>query len=161
MTDQFRNATKMVPDHLAAPGKPMPEPFGYFKAEPFGWTDCAETDEGAKPLFDWDTVQDLLQQIEALEDGDALLRKMDVIFHGQERYAGGYDAILKQALAEVDTLHVELDATERQVNILTDDLNKVHQAVKKLHAAKGRYHTQLAACDLFDLVGLPNERPKK
>lgn len=146
MTDQFRNATKMVPDHLAAPGKPKPEPFGYIKAE---------------PLFDWDTVQDLLQQIEALEDGDALLRKMDVICHGQERYAGGYDEILKQALAEVDTLHVELDATERQVNILTDDLNKVHQAVKKLHAAKGRYHTQLAACDLFDLVGLPNERPKK
>lgn len=28
------------------------EPFGYFKAEPFGWTDCAETDEGARPLWD-------------------------------------------------------------------------------------------------------------
>ena len=28
------------------------EPFGYFRAEPFGWTDCAETDEGAIPLFD-------------------------------------------------------------------------------------------------------------
>jgi hypothetical protein len=27
------------------------EPFGYFKAEPFGWTDCAETDEGAMPLY--------------------------------------------------------------------------------------------------------------
>ena len=28
------------------------EPFGYFKAEPFGWTDCAETDDGAIALFD-------------------------------------------------------------------------------------------------------------
>lgn len=28
------------------------EPFGYFKAEPFGWTDCAETDEGAIALYD-------------------------------------------------------------------------------------------------------------
>ena len=28
------------------------EPFGYFKAEPFGWTDCAETDEGAKALYE-------------------------------------------------------------------------------------------------------------
>lgn len=28
------------------------EPFGYFKAEPFGWTDCAETDEGAVPLYE-------------------------------------------------------------------------------------------------------------
>jgi hypothetical protein len=27
------------------------EPFGYFKAEPFGWTDCSETDEGAIALY--------------------------------------------------------------------------------------------------------------
>ena len=31
---------------------PEAEPFGYFKAEPFGWTDCAETDDGAIALFD-------------------------------------------------------------------------------------------------------------
>jgi len=30
----------------------MIEPFGYFKAEPFGWTDCAETDEGAVALYE-------------------------------------------------------------------------------------------------------------
>jgi hypothetical protein len=30
----------------------QPEPWrGYFKAEPFGWTDCAETDEGAVALY--------------------------------------------------------------------------------------------------------------
>ena len=28
------------------------EPFGHFKVGPFGWTDCAETDEGAIPLFE-------------------------------------------------------------------------------------------------------------
>lgn len=28
------------------------DPFGYFKAEPFGWTDCAETDEGAIALYE-------------------------------------------------------------------------------------------------------------
>ena len=27
------------------------EPFGYFRAEPFGWTDCAESDEDAVPLY--------------------------------------------------------------------------------------------------------------
>lgn len=27
------------------------EPFGYFKALPFGWTDCAEMDEGAIALY--------------------------------------------------------------------------------------------------------------
>lgn len=28
------------------------EPFGYFRAEPFGWTDCAEADEGAVALYE-------------------------------------------------------------------------------------------------------------
>ena len=28
------------------------EPFGYFRAEPFGWTDCAETDAGAIALYE-------------------------------------------------------------------------------------------------------------
>lgn len=27
------------------------EPFGYFRPEPFGWTDCAQDDEGAIPLY--------------------------------------------------------------------------------------------------------------
>lgn len=36
-----------------------------------------------------------------------------------------------------------------------------NNAVKKLHDAKGRYHTQLAICDLFELHGLPCERPVK
>jgi hypothetical protein len=35
----------------------MSEPFGYFKAEPFGWTDCAETDDGAVPLYEHPPVQ--------------------------------------------------------------------------------------------------------
>jgi hypothetical protein len=33
--------------------------------------------------------------------------------------------------------------------------------IKRLHKAKGRYHTQIAVCDLFDAVGLPNHRPTK
>lgn len=31
--------------------KPI-EPFGFFKPGPFGWTDCAETDDDAIPLYD-------------------------------------------------------------------------------------------------------------
>ncbi len=40
--------------HYAKPAAPvvLPEPFGYFKAEPFGWRDCAETDEGAIALYE-------------------------------------------------------------------------------------------------------------
>ena len=41
-----------VPDGWKlVPVEPTPEPFGYFKAEPFGWTDCAETDDGAIALY--------------------------------------------------------------------------------------------------------------
>jgi len=36
----------------AALAQPAQEPFGYFKAEPFGWTDCVETEEGAKALYE-------------------------------------------------------------------------------------------------------------
>ena len=41
-------------DHIAQDSKMVAaqEPFGYFKAEPFGWTDCAETDEGAIALYE-------------------------------------------------------------------------------------------------------------
>ena len=42
------------------------EPFGYFRAEPFGWTDCAETDEGAIALYDQATISDLEQQRDEL-----------------------------------------------------------------------------------------------
>lgn len=30
----------------------MDEPFGYFRAEPLGWTDCAPDDDGAIPLYE-------------------------------------------------------------------------------------------------------------
>lgn len=35
-----------------APAPAQGEPFGYFRAEPFGWTDCSEDDEGAIALYE-------------------------------------------------------------------------------------------------------------
>lgn len=43
-----------------------PEPFGYFKPEPFGWTDCAETDDGAIPLFDKVAIRSIQKQRDEL-----------------------------------------------------------------------------------------------
>lgn len=43
------------------------EPFGYFRALPFGWEDCSENDEGAMPLYDQKAVDELLAEIEELE----------------------------------------------------------------------------------------------
>lgn len=39
------------------------------------------------------------------------------------------------------------------------EIEALRAAVRKMHAAKGRHHNQLATCDLYDLVGLPNVRP--
>jgi ribosomal protein L37AE/L43A len=38
-------------------------------------------------------------------------------------------------------------------------MTRIEELVKKVHKAKGRYHTQLAMCDLYDVCGLPNFRP--
>lgn len=40
-------------------------------------------------------------------------------------------------------------------------IKDLEAAIKKTHAAKGRYHSQISMCDLYDLVGLPNTRPEK
>lgn len=49
-----------------------PEPFGYFKAEPFGWRDCAETDEGAIALYEAPQPQaDARDAATVLPDGSA------------------------------------------------------------------------------------------
>ena len=44
---------------------------------------------------------------------------------------------------------------------LHDELQALKQSVKRVHEAKGRYHSQIAMCDLYDLCKLPNERPTK
>ena len=45
------------------PKNTPPEPFGHFKAEPFGWTDCAETDDGAQPLYDQAAIDELGEKL--------------------------------------------------------------------------------------------------
>lgn len=80
-----------------------------------------------------------------------------------------------QAAAELRRLHAENlqlraalekqtsghDKTLDELRISEQDVRRLRSAVHKLHAAKGRYHTQLAACDLYGLLGLKNERPTK
>lgn len=58
-------------------------------------------------------------------------------------------------------LSVERDATAAELRRLHAQNDQLRKAVSRLHTARGRFHTQLAACDLFDLLGLKNERPTK
>lgn len=68
------------------------------------------------------------------------------------------NAQLRQALLALhDTMEMTAKAGAAHARTATD----LQAAVNRLHAAKGRYHTQMATCDLFELCGLSAERPKK
>lgn len=65
------------------------------------------------------------------------------------------------AAAELRRLHAANVDCMAWYEAIKSDYEALRKAVVKLHAAKGRYHTQLAACDLYDLLGLKSERPTK
>ncbi|MDD2730389.1 hypothetical protein [Malikia sp.] len=73
------------------------------------------------------------------------------------------DALLIAAVPELLAQRDELLKARQVLGVdtirLQHENEQLRKAVAKLHAARGRHHTQLAACDLFDLCGLPNERP--
>lgn len=54
-----------------------PDPFGYFKPEPFGCTECAESDDDAIPLYDKVAIKLIEKQrdelLAALEAGRRLI----------------------------------------------------------------------------------------
>lgn len=54
------------------------EPFGYFKAEPFGWTDCAEADEGAVALYEYPSIPAGYALV-PLEPTEGMVRETDFI----------------------------------------------------------------------------------
>ena len=88
------------------------------------------------------------------------------------RLADAYEATRlrghMEAAAELRRLHAENEVLHDQclksvmvISVLENEIEAMRSAVHKLHAAKGRYHTQIAACDLYDLCSLKNERPTK
>ena len=65
------------------------------------------------------------------------------------------------AAAELRRLHAANVDCMAWYESIKSDYEAIRKAVVKLHAARGRFHTQIAACDLYDLLGLKNERPTK
>lgn len=65
----------------------------------------------------------------------------------------------EQLRASLLAMHDTLEMTAKAGAFHARAAADLQAAVKRLHAARGRYHTQLAACDLYDLLGLKNERP--
>jgi len=42
-----------------------------------------------------------------------------------------------------------------------EENEKLRALIVRAHKAKGRYHSQIAMCDLYDAAGLLNTRPSK
>lgn len=79
----------------------LPEPFGYFRAEPFGWTDCADTDEGAVALYDAATIAQL-------ERSARELRLAAIAAEDALRHLGGtlHADRLRAALSELESKNI-------------------------------------------------------
>jgi len=86
--------------------------------------------------------------------------------HTLERYvidkqAAEIDRLTKQCndfAQEAFKTRIESETLEQHYKC---EIDRLRTLITKLHAAKVRFHTQLAACDLFDAIGLKNERPVK
>lgn len=58
------------------------EPFGYFRAQRFWWTNCNKNDEGAVPLYSQETVNALQERCdELLKQRDELLTALESVGH--------------------------------------------------------------------------------
>ena len=76
--------------------QPAQEPFGYFTALPFGWTDCGEDDEGAIALYEhpapsWQGLSD----DEILEIDKSIDPKI-IIGKGKTLFARAIEQALKE-----------------------------------------------------------------
>jgi hypothetical protein len=89
-----------IPLYTTPPAQPAPvqKPFGYFKAEPFGWTDCASTDEGAVALYEHPAAQ---RPWIGLSD-EEYIHITDTVFH-QGRGLVAYYLAIEAKLKELNT----------------------------------------------------------
>ncbi len=57
--------------------------------------------------------------------------------------------------------HTGIDAENSHlIEVQAKRIKELEMAIAKTHTAKGRYHSQIAMCDLYDLVGIPSVRPE-
>ena len=116
------------------------EPFGYFKAEPFGWTDCAETDDGAIALY---------TAPPAPSAPDGWMRAIDealVTHHlGVADIADDYEAAKKKlntllCLNQDIGEYFSAKAAEKELA----ELRQIKAAALNLAKAKGRHNSEIA-----------------
>ena len=61
---------------------------------------------------------------------------------------------------EIDACkQAELDEIRAELARRTGERDALKSLVASVHKARGRYHSQLAMCALYDACGLPNVKP--
>jgi hypothetical protein len=97
------------PDNSYVELKPAQEPFGYFRAQPFGGEDCEEHDEGAKALYEVPPdVSALVASLQALSVTNIMIDVVPGDGSGHEVYAKS----VEQVEALLNILALELDKHE-------------------------------------------------
>jgi hypothetical protein len=85
------------------------EPYGYFRSQPFGWEDCGEHDEGAKPLYEVPPdAAALVASLQALSVTNIMIDVVPGDGSGHEVYAKS----VEQVEALLNILALELDKHE-------------------------------------------------
>jgi len=99
-----------IPLFTAPKPQPRQEPFGYFRAEPFGWTDCSPDDEGSIPLFEAPQPQ---------RDSETAMR-----LAGKLEMAEREVADLKR---QIESMHYDLDA----MSVIKGDRDECHVVMRQ------------------------------
>ena len=92
--------------------------------------------------------------LSAPEEVDAARTALAIEVQAQQDYT-------RAVISERDALKGELEVARAWLHEADVADKNLRIAIAKVHAAKGRHHTQLAMCDLLDSVGVKNERPVK
>ena len=76
------------------------EPFGYFRALPFGWEDCSSKDDGAVALYEQSVVDSLLLENDRLkktvESGDELISELMLLLSKYIKRGTVMESIIKE-----------------------------------------------------------------
>jgi len=89
------------------------EPFGYFRPEPFGWTDCAADEEGAVALYE--ATPDVASLRKELESANDFIKSLADVFQKYEELLGYRKTNAPEGASELaeakgeSSLNTELD----------------------------------------------------
>ena len=104
----------------------------------------SRTPDDTDPNADWLTTAHLLCTDHGIAQGHISVR---------------LEALREKLATQADPLAQQYAKLAQHCTMLEAQIETLRTLTTKVHSAKGRYHTQIAMCDLFDAVDLPNERP--